>query len=189
MADPVKDNTLTTTTNQSGYIMTMREQVSLGISALNDIFSIFQNLSGGSDGYGFQAMINKQNAEVLRQDAKGILDYYNRQENIMREQGKRVRGEQRTAMGASGFDVGSKSFVKIVDETDRNILNNAMYIREEAMNKYASAMYKAKAEEIQGDLYKKTEKISKRAAIPNTLLAGISAAAKLGSAAYFGERG
>ena len=188
---PHIDNTLTTTTNQSDYVMVLREQVGLGFSALNDIFSIYTSLSNGrgqSNAYEFQAMLNNMNANIVRQDANSILDYYGRQENIVREEGKRVRGEQRVAMGASGFDIGSKTYTKMIDETDMNILNNTMYIREEAMAKYAAAQYQAKAQEIQAELYKKTAKISSKSSKINALLSGISAAAKIGSIAYFGER-
>ena len=136
------DQNLSTTTNKSGFSMTLREQVGLGFSAMNDLFGIFTSLINGRANarqYNFQATINQMNANTIRMDTAGILDYYGRQENIMREEGKRTRGEQRVAMGASGFDIGSKSYTGIIDETDRNILNNAMYIREEAMNKYAAA--------------------------------------------------
>lgn len=190
------DKTLTTTTNESGYVMTMREQVGLGFSALNDLFSIFNNMNSGlteSMGLDFQAAINNINAVSMRRDAQGILDYYGRQENIVREEGKRLRGEQRVAMGASGFDIGSKSYQNMVNETDMNILNNTLYVREEAMNKYAAAQYQVKAQEIQAnlnsaaaDITRKAEKSKNRF---NNIFNAISAAAKVGSIAYFGERG
>lgn len=185
------DKTLTTTTNQSGFVMTLREQVSLGFSAANDLFSIFTSMNNGRSAarqYNFQAVINDMNAATIRMDANGILDYYGRQENIMREEGKRTRGEQRTAMGASGFDVDSASYQGMINETDWNIMNNAMYIREEAMNKYAAAQYQAKAAEIQGDLNRTAARIEKKTGKQNALWAGLSAAAKIGSIAYFGER-
>lgn len=199
MADPSKketkettvDTTLSTTTNQSGFVMTMREQVSLGFSAANDLFSIFTSMNNGRSSarqYNFQAIVNNMNANTIRMDANGILDYYGRQENIMREEGKRVRGEQRTAMGASGFDVDSASYQGIITETDRNILNNAMYIREEAMNKYAAAQYQAKEADIQADLNRTAAKIEKKVGRQNALWAGLSAAAKIGAISYFGER-
>lgn len=187
----MNDKTLSTTTNQSGYVMTLREQVSLGFSAANDLFGIFTSLSNGRASarqYNFQATINEMNANTIRMDAAGILDYYGRQENIMREEGKRVRGEQRTAMGASGFDIGSSSYQGIIDETDRNILNNAMYIREEAMNKYAAAQYQAKSADIQANLNRSAARIEKKGGKQNAIMAGLSAAAKIGSIAYFGER-
>lgn len=185
------DKNLSTTTNESGFSMTLREQVFLGFSAANDLFSIFTSLGNGrmaASGYNFQAVVNTMNAETARQDAKGIFNYYDRQENIVREEGKRLRGEQRVAMGASGFDIGSKSYEGILDETDRNILDNTLYIREEAMNKYASAQYQAKAQDIQAQLNREAAKIAKKSARSNALWSGISAAAKIGSIAYFGER-
>lgn len=185
------DKTLTTTTNQSGFVMTLREQVSLGFSAANDLFSIFTSMNNGRSSarqYNFQAIINNMNAQTIRMDANGILDYYGRQENIMREEGKRTRGEQRTAMGASGFDVDSASYQGIINETDWNIMNNAMYIREEAMNKYAAAQYQAKASDIQADLNRTAARIEKKTGKQNALWSALSAAAKVGSIAYFGER-
>ena len=184
------DKTLTTTTNQSDFVMTLREQVSLGFSAANDIFSIFTSINNGrtvSHGYNFQAVMNTMNANLTRQDARGILSYYGRQENIVREEGKRTRGEQRTAMGASGFDIGSKSYVGMIDETDRNILDNTLYIREEAMNKYAAAQYQAKAQDIQAELNRTAARIEKKSGKQNALWAGLSAAAKMGAISYFGE--
>lgn len=195
MADPEKktsvDTTLSTTTNKSKMVMTLREQVSLGFSAANDLFSIFTSMNNGRSAarqYNFQAVINDMNAATIRMDANGILDYYGRQENIMREEGKRTRGEQRTAMGASGFDVDSASYQGMINETDWNIMNNAMYIREEAMNKYAAAQYQAKEADIQADLNRTAARIEKKTGKQNALFAGLSAAAKIGSIAYFGER-
>lgn len=185
------DKTLTTTTNQSGFVMTLREQVSLGFSAANDLFSIFTSMNNGRSSarqYNFQAVINNMNAQTIRMDANGILDYYGRQENIMREEGKRTRGEQRTAMGASGFDVDSASYQGMINETDWNIMNNAMYIREEAMNKYAAAQYQAKASDIQAELNRTAARIEKKTGKQNALWSALSAAAKVGSIAYFGER-
>lgn len=185
------DKTLTTTTNQSGFVMTLREQVSLGFSAANDIFSIFSNLNAGrsaASAYEFQAVVNNMNANAIRQDANSILNYYGRQSNIVREEGKRTRGEQRAAMGASGFDIDSKTYVGMIDETDRNILDNTLYIREEAMSKYAAAQYQAKAQDIQADLERASAKITKKTSKQNSLWAGLSAAAKIGAISYFGER-
>ena len=76
------DKTLTTTTNQSGFVMTLREQVSLGFSAANDLFSIFTSMNNGRSAarqYNFQAVVNNMNAQTIRMDANGILDYYGRQ--------------------------------------------------------------------------------------------------------------
>lgn len=185
------DKNLSTTTNESGFVMTLREQVGLGFSAMNDLFGIFTSLGNGrmtSQGYNFQAVVNTMNAEMTRQDARGIFNYYDRQENIVREEGKRLRGEQRVAMGASGFDIGSKSYQGILDETDRNILDNTLYIREEAMNKYAAAMYQAKEQDIQAELNREAARITKKNTKSNALWSGLSAAAKIGSIAYFGER-
>lgn len=185
------DKTLSTTTNESGFSMTLREQVFLGFSAANDIFDIFTSLSNGrtiAQSYDFQANINVMNASVIRQDANSIFNYYDRQENIAREEGKRLRGEQRVAMGASGFDIGSKSYTDMIDETDRNILDNTLYIREEAMNKYAAAQYQAKSQDIQAQLNREAGKIAKKTNRSNALWRGLSAAAKIGSIAYFGER-
>lgn len=191
MAKSPVDTTQSTTTNQSGFVMTLREQIGLGFSAMNDMFSIFTSLNSGlstASAYKFQAVINNMNANAIRQDANSILNYYDRQENIVREEGKRVKGEQRTSMGASGFDVGSKSFVNMIDETDRNILDNTLYIREEAMAKYAAAQYQAKAQDIQADLERASAKITKKTSKQNSLWAGLSAAAKIGAISYFGER-
>ena len=185
------DTTLSTTTNKSKMVMTLRDQVTLGFSAANDLFSIFTSMNNGRSAarqYNFQAVINDMNAATIRMDANGILDYYGRQENIMREEGKRTRAEQRTAMGASGFDVDSASYQGIINQTDWNIMNNAMYIREEAMNKYAAAQYQAKAADIQADLNRTAAKIEKKVGKQNALWSGLSAAAKIGSIAYFGER-
>lgn len=191
MVNNPNDKTLTTTTNQSGFVMTLREQVSLGFSAANDLFSIFTSMNNGRSSarqYNFQAVINNMNAQTIRMDANGILDYYGRQENIMREEGKRTRGEQRTAIGASGFDVDSASYQGMINETDWNIMNNAMYIREEAMNKYAAAQYQAKASDIQAELNRTAARIEKKTGKQNALWSALSAAAKVGSIAYFGER-
>ena len=106
----------------------------------------------------------------------------------MRDEGKRTRGEQRTAMGASGFDVDSASYQGMINETDWNIMNNAMYIREEAMNKYAAAQYQAKASDIQAELNRTAARIEKKTGKQNALWSALSAAAKVGSIAYFGER-
>lgn len=190
-----KDGTLSVTNNQSGFSMTMREQVTLGFSAANDILGIFNAMNGydpSAFGYDFQATMNNLNADIIKQEASSIFDYYGRQENIVREEGKRQRGQQVVAMGASGFDVRSKTYRDMLTQTDMNIENNTAYIREEAMSKYASSMYQAKQQEIQAGLNRDAARISrsytKSMSRMNAVLSGVSAAAKIGAISYFGER-
>ena len=56
------------------------------------------------------------------------------------------------------------------------------------MNKYAAAQYQAKASDIQADLNREAARVTKKTYKQNALWSGLSAAAKIGSIAYFGER-
>lgn len=184
------NNTLTEG-NKEEFTMTPSEQLSLGFSAANDVFSIFSTMNAGNSqatAYNFQAFINNSNAQALRTDAINILTSYGRQANVVREEGKRQRGQQIASMGASGFDVKSKSYRDIINETDRNIENNVAYIREEAMSKYASTMYQSKMQTIQADLNRASAKISKDYSRSMSIASGISAAAKIGAMSYFGGK-
>ena len=170
------------------YELTAKEQVDLGFSALGDIYSLYNSFVSSNNqaaNYKFNAFMNGFNASVLRQDAQSILDAANREENIAREVGLRERGEQITAMGSSGFNVSSKSYQSMINETDRNIENNVAYIRENAMAQYAKQMYQARGMEIQAGYEKKAAKIAKRNGITNSLLSAISAATKFGFGGYY----
>lgn len=170
------------------FSLTTREQISLGFSALSDIYDAYNSLKSANNeasNYKFRAFMGNFNANILRQDAQQILDAANREENIIREQGKREKGEQIEAMSASGFSISSGSYQSILNETDMNIANNVAYVRENAMAKYAAQQYQARGMEIQADYERKAAKAVKKAAKSNALISGLSAAAKLGFGAYF----
>lgn len=174
------------------YSLTQSEQISLGFSALSDVYDIYNSLQTSKNeaaNYKFRAFMGNFNANVIRQDAQQILDAAGREANIVREQGKREKGEQIADMSASGFNVASKSYQSMLTETDRNIEDNVAYIRENAVARYAAQMYQAKGMDIQADYERKAAKQVKKAAKKQALISGISAAAKLGFAAYFGEGG
>ena len=160
------------------------------MSGVSDIFKAYSSLSQGyadASSYNFQAILNEANAENLMIETRSIMNAYGRKENIVREQGKRQRGEQIAAMGTSGFSVSSKSFQNILDETDRNIEDNVMYIREEMAGKIASNQFNARMQEIQADLNRSAAKEVKKQAKSNAIFSGITGAAQIAAAGYFSK--
>lgn len=176
--------------NEQGFKLDDNGKLSLGLSATSDFLTIFPTLAAGTvaqQSYEFQAWQMDRNAEILRQDAHDILQQSYDYENKVREQGKKVRGEQIAAMSASGFEVGSESYKGIIGETDANIARNTAAIRREAMTKYASTQTQADLQNIQADYYRKAGKLEKSRAKNEAIFSGITGALKLGALSYFSE--
>lgn len=176
--------------NEQGFKLDDTGKLQLGLSALGDFMTIIPTLSAANakqSSYDFQAWQSNKNAELLRLDAQDILQQSYDYENKVREQGKRVRGEQIAAMSASGFRVESASYQGIIGETDYNIARNTAAIRREAMSKYASVNAKADMENIQADYYKKAGKLVKKRATNEALFSGMTGALKLGALHYFSK--
>lgn len=174
--------------NEQGFYLNTEQQIQLGVSAANDFFSIIPTLSAGyatQQSYDFQSWQLNQNAELLRKDAQDILYQSYDNENKVREQGLKVRGEQRAAMSASGFDVSSESYKGIIANTDYNIARNTAAIRKEAMTKYASVNAQADMTDIQADYYREAGSIAKKRAIGEGLTSGLIGALKVGALSYF----
>lgn len=162
----------------------------LGISGVSDLYNAFTTISQGSAtaaSYNFQAVLNEMNAENLMLETRSIMNMYGRQENVIREEGKRQRGEQVAAMGASGFSVSSKSFQNILDETDRSIENNVAFVREELAGKLSANIYSSRMQEIQADLNRSAAKEAKKQAKTNAILSGLTGAAQIAAAGYFSK--
>ena len=175
--------------NEQGFKLDDKGKLSLGLSASTDFLTIIPTLAAGTvaqQSYEFQAWQMDRNAEILRQDAHDILQQSYDYENKVREQGKKVRGEQIAAMSASGFEVGSESYQGIIGETDANIARNTAAIRREAMTKYAATQAQADMQNIQADYYRKAGKIEKSRAKKEAIFSGITGALKLGALSYFG---
>ena len=174
--------------NEQGFKLDDKGKLSLGLSASTDFLTIIPTLAAGTvaqQSYEFQAWQMDRNAEILRQDAHDILQQSYDYENKVREQGKKVRGEQIAAMSASGFEVGSESYQGIIGETDANIARNTAAIRREAMTKYAATQAQADMQNIQADYYRKAGKIEKKRAKNEAIFSGITGALKLGALSYF----
>lgn len=177
--------------NEQGFKLDDKGKLSLGLSATTDFLSIIPTLAAGTaaqQSYEFQAWQTNTNAEQLRMDAHDILQQSYDYENKVREQGKKVRGEQIAAMSASGFEVDSESYQRVIGETDMNIARNTAAIRREAMTKYATTQTQAKLQDIQADYYRKAAKIEKDRAKNEAVFSGITGALKLGALSYFGGK-
>ena len=170
----------------TGWGLDTGQKVSLGFSAIGDVLNFFSSTdaikTAKSKEY-FQSWISKQNAISLELQSRDIvregIDY----ENKMREEGVSVLGKQKTAMGASGFAVESKSYQNILNQTERRIENNAATIRENTMSSYANAKYQQRLSEIQGQLHTQAAKSLKSSTSYGSL---ISAGLKGAALAYFG---
>lgn len=168
--------------NEKGYELTPEQEFGLRLSANSDFMSIGTTLASGlakMREYRFEANQSQANAEILRQNVNDILQASYDYENKVREQGLRERGEQRTAMGANGFDVRSKSYTDVIGQTDYKIARNTAAIRREAMTKYASGMAKARMTEIQGKMYKRAGKLAVMQSIAEGAGKGLTGAMKL----------
>lgn len=168
--------------NAKGYELTPAQEFELQLSAQNDFSSIITTLAGGfakMRSYSFEANQAQYNAEILKQNINDILQASYDYENKVREEGLKVRGEQRAAMSASGFDVDSKSYKDVIGQTDYKIARNTAAIRREAMTKYTAGMAKSKMTQIQGKMYKKAGKLSAMQAISESVGKGLTGAMKL----------
>lgn len=177
--------------NEQGYKLTYGQQWNLGLSAFNDFINIIPTIATGraqAKSYQFQAMQANVNAELLRRDAQDIIQQGYEEENKIRVQGARTVGEQRTAMSASGFEVSSKSYRELVENTNYNIEMNAQAIRKQAMFQSANKETEAKMSNIQADYYKSAAKASKYQANMQALTSGISGALKTAALSYYGGK-
>ena len=168
--------------NAKGFELTPEQEFKLELSAQSDFSSIVTTLASGLTkmrSYSFEANQSSYNAEILRQNIEDILQSSYDYENKIREEGLLVRGEQRAAMGASGFDANSKSYQDIIGKTDYKIARNTAAIRREAMTKYAAGMAKSKMTQIQGKMYKKAGKLSVMQALSESVGKGLTGAMKL----------
>ena len=168
-----------------------RDIFGLGMSGVSDIYGAFSTLSQGmanASSYNFQAVINDMNAENMMLETRGLFTSYGRQMNVVREQGKRQRGEQIAAMGSSGFTVSSKTYQNMIAETDRNIQENVEYLKYEMAQKYGSIQYSARMQEIQADLNRAAAKEAKKTAKSNAILKGITGLTQIAATGYFGHQ-
>lgn len=174
--------------NEAGYSLGFSPRLLLLVSAGNDWVSAATTLAGGrlnQNWYKFQAMQNEVNANLMRLDAQDIIRRGDDEINRVREEGAKVRGEQRATMSASGFDVDSESYKAVIGETDRNIQRNVAAIRREAMTQYASMVTQARMSDIQAQYQRKAGKIERKRATRDAILGALSGAAKTWSSYYF----
>lgn len=168
--------------NAQGLRLNAEQRTELELSALSDFVSIMGTIGQGiadKQSYSFMASQSGLNADLLRQNARDILQASYDYENRVREQGLRVRGQQRTAMSASGFDVNSKSYQDVIGQTDYNIARNTAAIRREAMAKYSAVNMEANLADIQAKIYKRAGKSSLYKSIAEGLTGGLTGALKL----------
>ena len=168
----------------TGWGLDTGQQISLGFSAIGDVLDFFSSIDAAKTArskYQFQSWVSRQNAMTLGLQAQDIVRAGFEEQNKMKEEGLAVKGKQTVAMGASGFSVGSKSYQRMLEQTDRRIEYNAATIRENTMSSYANAKYQQRMAEIQGQLYTKSAKASK-ASYGSLISAGLKGA----TLAYFG---
>lgn len=168
--------------NAQGLTLNSSQSLGLQLSADTDFASIMPLIASGfarKRAYSFEANQAQSNAEILKQNVYDILQASFDYENQVREAGIKARGEQRVAMGANGFDVNSKSYQDVINQTDYKIARNTAAIRREAMTKYASGMTQARMMEIQGKMYKKAGKLSAMQSIAESVGKGLTGAMKL----------
>lgn len=168
--------------NTQGLKLNTYQKTELELSALSDFVSIMGTIGQGiadKQSYSFMASQSGMNVDLLRQNAQDILQAGYDYENKVREQGLKVRGKQRTAMSASGFDVNSKSYQDVIGQTDYNIARNTAAIRREAMSKYSAVNMEANLADIQSKLYKQAGKSALYKSIAEGLTGGLTGALKL----------
>lgn len=174
--------------NKKGYSLNFVDRLSLNLNAGSNFMSAINTFSQGvsnKQSYVFQAWQNNTNANLLRADARDILNQSYDYENKIRREGEQTVGRQVAAMSASGFDVSSGSYQSIIGETNRNIENNIAAIRYEAMTKYAAAQAQADMADIQASYYRKAGRIEKRRSTVTAGLESLTGALKLGASNYF----
>lgn len=169
--------------NNKGLVLTDAQKLSLGLSTVSDVLSIFPTYAQGkmqANAYTMQAAMNNKNAEQLTLDASEILRSGMDSVNAIQEQGYKVKGEQISAMGGSGFDIKSGSFEKILNETDYNIARNVEAVKYNTQVKYGVKQTEAEMQRVQADLNKASAKITKKNAQTTAFTSALSGAAKLG---------
>ena len=172
-----------------GWVLNTGQKLNLGLSAFSDFMSAFSTYSSANlvqQSYNFQAQQSEMNSALLMQDANDTFREYGNYENQIREQALKTRGAQRTAMGASGFEVTSKSYENLINKTDRRLAENIAAIKTSAISKFATQKMYAEMSGIQADLYREAGQISKKQAKQSAVISGVTGALKLGTLSYFG---
>ena len=172
-----------------GWVLNTGQKMNLGLSAFSDFMSAFSVYSSSKltqQSYEFQARQNEINSALLMQDANDTFREYGNYENQVREQALKTRGAQRTAMGASGFEVTSKSYEDLIGATDRRLAENIEAIRVSAMSKYSTQRMYAQLSNIQADLYREAGKQARKQSKTSAITSGVTGALKLGALGFFG---
>lgn len=172
-----------------GWTLNTGQKMNLGLSAFSDFMSAFSAYSSAKltqESYNFQARQNEINSALLMQDANDTFREYGNYENQVREQALKTRGAQRTAMGASGFEVTSKSYDNLINKTDRRLAENIAAIKTSAISKFATQRMYSQLSGIQADLYREAGAQAKKQAKSSAVISGLTGALKLGALSYFG---
>lgn len=177
--------------NEKGLTLSNEQALGLQISAFSDFMDVAGSLFGGlaqQRAYKFEASQANQNADILRLNAKDILQASYDYENKVRMEGMRTRAAQRTAMSASGFDVNSTSYQKVIGQTDANIARNTAAIRREAMTKYGATEAKADLLDAQARLYRRGGEAALFGGFAEGLTAGLTGAMKMSMLNKYGSK-
>lgn len=177
--------------NKKGLTLSNEQALGLQISAFSDFMDVAGSLYGGlaqQRAYKFEASQANQNADILRLNAKDILQASYDYENKVRMEGMRTRAAQRTAMSASGFDVNSVSYQKVIGQTDANIARNTAAIRREAMIKYGATQAKASILDSQARLYRRGGEAALFGGFAEGLTSGLTGALKLSMLNKYGSK-
>ena len=172
-----------------GWVLNTGQKMNLGLSAFSDFMSAFSVYSSSKltqQSYEFQAQQNEINSALLMQDANDTFREYGNYENQVREQALKTRGAQRTAMGASGFEVTSQSYEDLIGATDRRLAENIEAIRVSAMSKYSTQRMYSQLAGIQADLYREAGKQARKQNKTSAITSGFTGALKLGALGFFG---
>ncbi len=140
-----------------------------GISGLGSVADSYFNTSTQATNYSFQSTQSAQNAEMLLWDARDIIKQGDEAANQIKAQGLQVRGEQRTAMSASGFEVDSGSYQDIIDETDYQIAKNVESVKTQASLQAANKIYESQMATIQSNLQSEMASILQKQAVSSAI--------------------
>lgn len=175
--------------NETGLILTSAQKNYLGISIVNDLLGIVPDYFEGKAtqlAYDFQAWQENQNAELLRARLQDIMEESQRVQDREEEQALRKRGEQIVAMGASGFEVDSKSYQDLIKETDRNTAMNIAAIQRQYANAYANQMLEADLRDIQASYYRRAGSVARKQSFSKSIISGATGALRLAGLLHYG---
>lgn len=148
-----------------------------GVESMAKARTDYANGIASAGDYLFNSTVDAINSERMLLNIDSITSNFENKANAVRIQNEQVKGKQKEAMSASGFDVTSESYIDLQNQSDYVTRKTVAALTREYMFEVAENEFQAQSLKIQSDLEKEQSKTAmknaKRAKTYGTI-AGVS---------------